>query len=323
MPTTSFIISAYNAERFLPKTLESCFTQTVLPDKILVADDGSTDKTRKIIEGFHRDHPEFVIPFLSDHNEGKAIAINRLIDALTTDYALIIDSDDIAFSDRVEKQVGFMEGHPGVDISCSFVRHIDETGKIIGNGVLDILSVSQFQKTLSSNEAIGLYCPATIIRRSVFLDPTLRFRQAFWPAEDIDLWNRAAEKGHVIVVQPEFLTGYRIHAGSAVTSSFKTARLKYEYARDCLNQRRHGESELPWEAFLDKWNSRPWHMKFNTWRKTEAKRRYRSVAAHLSGSRYFRALLMFLTAALLQPSYAFRRAMKQIGARCHAPNNSK
>ena len=322
MPTTSFIIAAYNAERFFEETLNRCLAQTQLPDKILNADDGSTDRTRSKIESFKHKHPDRVVTVLSDKNEGKAIAINRLIDKVGTDYTLIIDADDIAFPTRIERQLWFMEEHKDVNISCSCVKHINEQGRIIGKGVVEILTASDFFARLNANEAIGLYCPATIIRTSMFADSTLRFRQAFWPAEDIDLWNRAAEKGNLIIAQPEFLTGYRIHGGSAVTSSFKTARLKYEFVRACLMQRRHGESEPTWDCFLLKWNSRPWYVKVNTWRKTEAKRRYRAVASCLAGSKYCQAVASFSLAIILQPTYALGRALKQIHSKEHEKNHA-
>ena len=41
----SVVIPAYNAERFLPRCLKSIFAQTLMPEELIVVDDGSTDNT--------------------------------------------------------------------------------------------------------------------------------------------------------------------------------------------------------------------------------------------------------------------------------------
>src|SRR4051794_30416119 len=48
-PTVSVIIPAYNAERTIAATLQSCLRQTVLPLEVLVIDDGSSDRTAEIV----------------------------------------------------------------------------------------------------------------------------------------------------------------------------------------------------------------------------------------------------------------------------------
>jgi Glycosyltransferases, probably involved in cell wall biogenesis len=311
MPTASFIISAYNAEMFLRQTLDSCLSQTAPPDKILVADDGSTDGTRQILEEYDHANPGIFELTLLDKNQGRSNALNKLIECLATDYALMIDADDIAFPTRLERQVAFMEDNPDVGISSSFVKHIDSNGKHIGNGTMSPLTRNECTEILNSGDAIGFYCPATIVRRSVFADKTLWLRQSFFPADDIDLWNRVAERGIMIVGQAEFLTGYRIHSASASTSAFKYTRLKYEFVRASMAKRRMGHSEPSWDEFLKTWNERPWTQKINAWRKDEAKARYRVAALNLAKKRHCRAMFAIMAAAALQPSYVANRIKKQ------------
>ena len=59
--TTSLIISTYNWPKALNLCLLSVRNQSILPDEIIIADDGSTDETKKLIE-FHRKN--FPMPIL-------------------------------------------------------------------------------------------------------------------------------------------------------------------------------------------------------------------------------------------------------------------
>ncbi|HYD91409.1 MAG TPA: glycosyltransferase family A protein, partial [Flavobacterium sp.] len=51
------IIPAYNEEAFMVATLESIAAQTVLPSKVVVVNDNSTDATAVIVSEFEKQHP--------------------------------------------------------------------------------------------------------------------------------------------------------------------------------------------------------------------------------------------------------------------------
>ena len=46
------ITPAHNEERFIPKTLESMVAQTLLPERWIIVDDGSTDRTAEILRSY-------------------------------------------------------------------------------------------------------------------------------------------------------------------------------------------------------------------------------------------------------------------------------
>ena len=55
------ITPAHNEERFITKTLDSMVAQTVLPERWVIVDDGSTDRTAEIVRSNRRGGPEGVI----------------------------------------------------------------------------------------------------------------------------------------------------------------------------------------------------------------------------------------------------------------------
>lgn len=84
----SIIIPAYNAEAYLQRCLDSIFSQDFNGYEVIVIDDGSTDGTAALLEGYPQ------VKVIHQENQGMATARNRGLDAAQGDYILFIDSDD-------------------------------------------------------------------------------------------------------------------------------------------------------------------------------------------------------------------------------------
>ncbi|MDY0943751.1 glycosyltransferase family A protein [Priestia megaterium] len=97
-PTLSVMISNFNMEKFLSTAIQSCITQTVPFDQIVIVDDGSTDNSSKLLEKW-KNHPNIQCFFKS--NEGKAKALNYILPFITSDFVLELDSDDWLDPDAV------------------------------------------------------------------------------------------------------------------------------------------------------------------------------------------------------------------------------
>lgn len=97
-PTLSVMISNFNMEKFLSTAIQSCITQTVPFDQIVIVDDGSTDNSSKLLEKWktHQNIQCFFKP-----NEGKAKALNSILPFITSDFVLELDSDDWLDPDAV------------------------------------------------------------------------------------------------------------------------------------------------------------------------------------------------------------------------------
>ena len=109
----SIIISTYNSEEWLHKVLLGYTIQTENDFEIVIADDGSTAKTKDVIDSFN---DKFLHPILhvwqEDSGFRKCRILNKAILASNSDYLLFTDGDCIPRKDFVanhlkEKQVGF------------------------------------------------------------------------------------------------------------------------------------------------------------------------------------------------------------------------
>ena len=103
----SIIMSIYNAEKTLKKSLESIVNQTYEIIEILIADDGSTDNTLKICEEFLSKHENIEL-LVNKKNIGLTKTLNLLIEKSKGDYIARQDADDISYNYRIAKQLDFL-----------------------------------------------------------------------------------------------------------------------------------------------------------------------------------------------------------------------
>lgn len=303
------LIAAYNAGEYLRLAVESLLNQTRPLDRIVVIDDGSTDDSMRELADFVA---EGTVEISSNgRNIGRARSVNRQFDTIEADYFILLDADDLALPNRVERQLDFMEKNQRLGCSCSFIEYISRSGRRIGNGTLDLLTEDRYNDYLEGSDPFGLFCPAVIIRAEVVKNRDLQFRGDYWPADDVDLWNRIAEAGWLVLAQPEVLVRYRIHSSSAVTSSFVRTRMKFEWLRESLRARRQNQPEPTEEEFHEKWNSVSWGAGFNRARKIRAKGLYRAAGFAMAERKYISAIFTAAGAIMLQPCYAIKRIIAQ------------
>ena len=305
----TIIIPAFNAEKHLKEAIDSTLKQTHPDFELLLLDDGSSDNTLAIMQDYENRDP--CITVLTHQNRGTAPTLNRGLQEAKTDWVVIMHADDIMEPERIASQIQFIQENPDVKVSSCLAKYISETGAQLGKTSSDLFSREKFQWYVDNQEAIGLLHPGVILHRETALQVG-GYRQAFWPAEDIDLWNRIAEAGHLILVQDKLLMNYRIHTGSASTSKFMTARMRYEWGRACMRARRGGKDEPSWDQFERDWNSLPLFLRLNRDRKCHAKALYHAAGHDCLRKNYLNGFSKLGLALLLQPGYVLPRLKSQV-----------
>jgi GT2 family glycosyltransferase len=222
-----------------------------------------------------------------------------------------MDADDIMEPNRLERQIEFINLHPEIAVAISFVRYINADNKVIGKSTSEFTKKEKVLEYLNNNKLIGFSHPAVIFKKDVILEVG-GYRPQFWPADDIDLWNRVAERGYDILVQPEYLLRYRIHSESVSIAGTKAARLKVHWLKECMICRRSGKQEPSWEEFLKVRQSMPLLQRINKERKDLAKTYYKAATFYYAQKKTFKFFKVFGKSVLLQPSYAIRQAIRKI-----------
>lgn len=107
---TSLVTPTYNWPDALELLLLSVLGQSVLPDEVILADDGSTEKTKLLIESFKKDFPVPLIHIWhEDNGNQKPMIMNKAIAQATGNYIIEIDGDIIMHKDFIKDHISMVE----------------------------------------------------------------------------------------------------------------------------------------------------------------------------------------------------------------------
>ena len=126
MSTIAVVIPLYNHEAYVGEALRSVLAQTRPVQRIVVVDDGSRDRSVEAVREFKDDR----IALFTQENAGAHVTINRGIAeaARDCDFIAILNSDDSYHPERLEKCIGFLESNPQIDVVCTGLKLIDQSG---------------------------------------------------------------------------------------------------------------------------------------------------------------------------------------------------
>ena len=127
-PLISVVMTAYNAEKFIRKSIESVLNQTYENLQFIIVNDGSTDSTEAIVSEFSDSRIEY---YSLGENCHIAHATNVGFSKVKGEYIAIIDSDDIWDADKLKKQLEYLRQHPRHQGCFTWVTLIDEQGHVI------------------------------------------------------------------------------------------------------------------------------------------------------------------------------------------------
>ena len=194
MDKVSILMTVFNGERFLSEAIESCLLQTHNNLELIIIDDGSTDRSLEIINSFEDDRIKL---FINESNRGQSYSRNRGIRESTGEYIAIMDGDDIAYNNRLEKQLKFLNTNEG-NICFSWVDVIDSTGNRTG------LRKTTSNKNLLKAQLLfecNLVHPTAFWRKDSFVNNNLWYDETFIYAQDYEFWTRVIKVFEIEVYQ--------------------------------------------------------------------------------------------------------------------------
>lgn len=129
VPKVSVVMSVFSGERYLKDAVESILSQTFHDFEFIIINDGSTDSTPQILQGYAQADKR--IRIVNQANMGLTKSLNRGISLARGKWIARQDADDISMSSRLEKQLEFLASHPEVGVLGTAVKVISSKGKII------------------------------------------------------------------------------------------------------------------------------------------------------------------------------------------------
>lgn len=115
----SVVIPCYEAADDVGEAIQSALRQTCdeCIDEVIVVDDGSTDDSETVIRRWEAEDER--IRYVYQENQGPSVARNRGVAEANSQYIAFLDADDLWKSEKLERQLSFLNDHPDVALVCS------------------------------------------------------------------------------------------------------------------------------------------------------------------------------------------------------------
>ncbi len=114
MQTVTILLSTYNGEKYLSKQLDSLLAQQGVNVRILVRDDGSTDRTLEILEDYKARFPNCVFVKCGLHKGFSGSFLALASDAGDSDYYAFCDQDDVWATDKLQTAVSKIDSSSNI-----------------------------------------------------------------------------------------------------------------------------------------------------------------------------------------------------------------
>jgi glycosyltransferase involved in cell wall biosynthesis len=202
--SVSVVIPVHNGDEFLAETIESVFTQTVLPAEVIVVDDGSTDNTPMILRQFEGS-PGF--QSVGKPQGGEASARNVGVELATGEYIAFLDHDDLWRPTKLERQLAEFDPAWGM----SFTAHERRTATTVELERCDAWDPDPRAVVSVLMRSCPVKPTSTVIVRRDVLRRVAPFEQVAPFGDDWLMWLRIASAGNAVGYLPEPLTEYRWH----------------------------------------------------------------------------------------------------------------
>lgn len=183
---TAFV-PTFNRSAFLKDALESLLRQTLPPDQIFVIDDGSTDDTEQVVASFA---PR--VTYVRKVNGGKSSALNTGLQHSSHELIYILDDDDIAADDAIERLAEVLKNNP----ECGFAYGeydaftVSDTGEIsTAPRLTETADSDELSIALMHNNRIRQQC--MLVRKSCY-EHVGPFNEAFIRSQDYEMLLRLA-----------------------------------------------------------------------------------------------------------------------------------
>lgn len=203
----SVIIPAYNSAQFIAATIRSVLEQTYPNIEIIVVDDGSTDATLEVLDGFSDQ-----IKIFSKPNGGPASARNLAIRNSTGDFIAFLDGDDLWMPEKLAEQVSFMNAHAEIGMTYSeAIMFAEIAGQQQVHGKIGYTGETSFCHLL-----LGDHIPnSTVLMRRECTDKIglLNESRELVAVEDYEYWLRLA-RAYPIKAINKPLAFYRVHSSN-------------------------------------------------------------------------------------------------------------
>lgn len=219
----SVVMPVYNGERFLEESINSILNQTFKDFEFIIINDGSTDKTLKILKKFQKKDKRIIL-INNKKNSGTSKSLNIGLEKAKGKYVACFCADDLSHRKRLEVEFNYLEKNSHIFLIGTSGIYIDENGR----------EIRRFRKydnykllAWRLRKSCSILFPSIMFRNKL-KDENIYFDSNFAPADDYNLYFELLKHRKNLTNIPPFLVKIRVHNKSMSILKNK----KQEEARD-------------------------------------------------------------------------------------------
>ena len=247
-PNVSVLLATYNRARSIAESLESVFAQTLPPSQVIVINDGSTDHTKAALEPFRQQ-----IEYLESENHGKPSALNLGMARVTGEYVWIMDDDDVAMSDALERHLAILESRS--EVGWTYSSYIESTTnegnpRIVPKAEKVLPNFPEDEFLVHLMEQCFLIHPTILVRTSCYREVG-PFEPDLIRCQDYEMAVRLARRFPCARVAGPTIY-YRVHGGlrGSARDTFKAGQIQEKWLEYMQVFIRKLRKEMPLSEYL-------------------------------------------------------------------------
>lgn len=218
----SVVIPMYNNALQIEKTLDSVYSQTVMPYEIVICDDGSTDDSVYLAEQYLKKKNGIICrtKVLQQQNMGAGAARNNAVKNTTGNWVAFLDADDLWMPEKLEEIILKIAEFPGIGIFSH-----DEYG-IIENQY-DNKTLNKYSSKYNCEENLfiqlfkeNFFSTSCMVVRKKLIEKAGFFDESLRSAQDYDLWLRISDGEGAYIINKQ-LAYYITREGNISSNTYR------------------------------------------------------------------------------------------------------
>ena len=209
----SVLLCVFNGEKWIKDSVNSILNQTFQEFEFIIINDGSTDNTREILENYEYQNPK--IRLINQANVGLTASLNYGLTIAKGKWIARIDSDDISFPQRLEKQYIYAERTNSSLVGCQ-AKFVSDN-----NQGISTYKVPNDHRNLVNNlvhQKIFFAHSSAFFKKESALKVG-NYRKVMRKSQDYDLWLRISEIGTISCIN-YFGVLIRVHKDRISSKNF-------------------------------------------------------------------------------------------------------
>lgn len=221
----SCIVPVYNGEKYLAEAIESILKQNYRPIEIIIADDGSTDRTAVVVGRYGKQ-----IRYLRQANAGTAAARNLGLSAAGGDFVAFLDADDLWHAEKLSRQMARFRARPELGYCVTHVQNF---------WMPELIEEERRFRDHRISKALPGYSTGTLLVRRALFGTVGQFNPAITHADDTEWFLRAADRKTAMELLPDVLLYRRLHYTNLSRVNASNSRDQYlQVLKIALDRRR-------------------------------------------------------------------------------------